>query len=172
MAKSTLSTMRGCIFKDTFDGKIDFIIHQVNCFHDMHSSFANGIRKCFESAYIADQATPFGDKKKLGKYSYGKTYLRKINHEVVVVNMYSQFSNKVEIDIKGNKIPPSNLLYLEEALTRIFSRIRKYHPTARVALPKIGNAYSGDSWKEIKAIISRCSQGVKTSVYTKPLESA
>jgi hypothetical protein len=157
--------VNGDIFKDTFEGKIDVLIYQANCFHDMYNGFGKGVRKCFGQAFEADQMTPFGDSTKLGKYSYAKVFFPKLNHELIVVNMYSQFKNGVVTDVAGNKLPSTNLEALELALTRIFNRIRKYHPNVTVGIPKIGSQYSGDSWKTIKQIIIRCSEGVNTRIY-------
>ena len=131
----------------------------------MHSGFSNGVRKCFGEAFSADQATLIGDKKKLGKYTYGKTFFPKNNHEVIVVSMYSQYSPEITRDVNGNKIPSTDLVKLEEALNRIFTRIRRYHSELKVGIPKIGNEYSGDSWKSIKDIIIKCSSGINLTIY-------
>jgi hypothetical protein len=131
----------------------------------MYSGFGKGVRKCFGQAFEADQMTEFGDVSKLGKYTYAKVFYPKLNHELIVVNMYSQFKNSIETDVAGNKLPVTNLAALELALNRIFTRIRKYHPNFTVGIPKIGNQYSGDSWKAIKQIIIRCSEGVNTKIY-------
>lgn len=162
---SKVKMSKKSIFDEAINGNIDLLVYQANCFLNMHSGFSNGVRKCFGNAFAADQATLIGDKKKLGKYSYGKTFFAKSNHEVIVVNMYSQYSPEINRDVNGNKIPSTNLIALEEALTRIFTRIRRYHPNFKVGIPKIGNEYSGDSWKTIKDIIVRCSKNVDLTIY-------
>lgn len=127
-------------------GCFDVIVHGCNCFCTMGEGIAKQIKTFFPEALKADKATPVGAKIKLGSYSSAKITTGK--HTLIIVNAYTQF------DFAG-----SDVLVEYNALSEVFSRIRKDFSGLRIAYPKIGAGLAGGDWDKISRIIDKELEG-------------
>lgn len=66
---------------------INVIAHGCNCFHTMGAGIAAQIKKRYPEAYHADRETSYGDKSKLGSFSFAKS------GGIKVANLYTQFNH-------------------------------------------------------------------------------
>lgn len=131
----------GDLINLALQGKFDVIIHGCNCFHTMGAGIARQIKQIFPDAYKIDLETPYGDKEKLGKFSYVKC------GKITVVNLYSQF------DFRGEH----NVNY--DAIRRGFDVIQNLFSGKRIGYPKIGAGLAGGDWKIIAPIIDKELEG-------------
>lgn len=121
-------------------GDFDVIVHGCNCFCDMGAGIAKEIKKVFPCAYTADKQTTIGDIKKLGTFTFSKYIIN--NHEVIVVNAYTQFNWKGE----GNQVD-------YPAIKKVFSLIKEHFSGKRIGYPLIGAGLGGGDWEVISKII-------------------
>ena len=64
------------------------IIHQCNCFHTMGGGIAAQLAHKYPEVYEADLKTPYGEREKLGDFSFAEIKDSKLKY---VINLYSQF---------------------------------------------------------------------------------
>jgi O-acetyl-ADP-ribose deacetylase (regulator of RNase III) len=72
-------------------GKFDVVLHGCNCFCTMESGVAKQLAQYFPSARQADNKTVYGDRGKLGTYSYSVINIPTKTTPIVLVNGYTQF---------------------------------------------------------------------------------
>jgi O-acetyl-ADP-ribose deacetylase (regulator of RNase III) len=112
----------------------------------MGAGIAKEIKEVFPSAYAADKKTIVGDKNKLGTFTFSKSVIN--NHEIIVVNAYTQFNWEGE----GKKVDyPS--------IEKSFTRIKEQFSAKRIGYPLIGAGLGGGDWKIISKIIDLALSG-------------
>jgi O-acetyl-ADP-ribose deacetylase (regulator of RNase III) len=85
---------KGNILSET---DLDYIIHQANCFNCMGGGVALALAKQWPVVAAVDNKTEYGDKNKLGNFTFAKvSHSIRVGDEIVqkpvtVINMYSQF---------------------------------------------------------------------------------
>lgn len=130
------------IFKGSiFDcDEVMVIIHQANCFHTMGAGIAKEIAIRYPEALEADLKTIYGDRKKLGGYSWATSKDGRI-----IVNMYSQY--RYGIDVRH-----TDYYHMENALIKIRNQ---FHDKV-IAVPyKIGCGMAGGNWPNVNEILTR-----------------
>lgn len=133
-------------FKEEKD--YDILVHGCNCFCNFGKGIAVDIRKNFGAAFKADQETAYGDKSKLGTYSFAETKYG------IVINAYTQFNYGM-----GKK----NCDY--DAIRNVFTRINNDFKGKIICIPKIGAGLAGGEWSKIKKIINEVTPDVEIDVY-------
>ncbi|MBW2567878.1 MAG: macro domain-containing protein [Deltaproteobacteria bacterium] len=135
-----MNTVKGDLIKLALNGKFDVIIHGCNCYCTMGAGIAKTIKHEFPEAYKADCKTEKGNESKLGSYSSVAIY--KENHQITVVNAYTQYNYKG----KGVKAD-------YEAVRSVFKSIKNDFSGKRIGYPKIGAGLAGGDWNIISKII-------------------
>lgn len=85
---------KGNILSET---DLDYIIHQANCFNCMGAGVALALAKQWPMVAAVDNKTQYGDKNKLGNFTFAKvSHSIRVGDEIVqkpvtVINMYSQY---------------------------------------------------------------------------------
>lgn len=77
------------IFGDLLKSNVPVIIHQCNCFHKMGAGIAKLLKDLYPEVYESDKRTVFGDKTKLGSFSYAEINNKDLKY---VINLYSQYN--------------------------------------------------------------------------------
>jgi O-acetyl-ADP-ribose deacetylase (regulator of RNase III) len=114
------------------------LLHGCNCFHTMGGGIALYLKNKYPEIYEADLITKYGDREKLGGFSY-----EEINNNLTIANCYTQHGY-------GN-----DRVYVEsDAIFNSVSRVCEYYPNHYILMPKIGCGLAGGDWKEIKPIIN------------------
>jgi len=119
---------------------VGVIIHQTDCFHTMGAGMAKQIAAKYPVALVADKATPYGDKNKLGTYSWCR-----LHDDRIIVNMYSQYrfggANETRLDA------------METALLKIAAQFGKH---LRLGIPHgIGCGLAGGNWDDVHGLLQR-----------------
>jgi O-acetyl-ADP-ribose deacetylase (regulator of RNase III) len=135
-----MNTVKGDLINLALDGKFDVIIHGCNCYCTMGAGIAKAIKLEFPEAYEADCKTEKGNKSKPGSYS--SATINKENHQITVVNAYTQYNYKG----KGVKAD-------YEAVRSVFKLIKNDFSGKRIGYPKIGAGLAGGDWNIISKII-------------------
>ena len=107
----------------------------------MGAGIAKEIREHCPNAYIADQNTLWGDKNKLGTFTYGIE-----ENGMIVVNAYTQY------DYSRSKICVDYA-----AIQKVFISICEHFPEYIISLPKIGCGLAGGDWKIVSEILTEIS---------------
>jgi len=137
--------IKGDLIKNA--NQFDVIGHGCNCFLNFGAGIAKTVKQTFPGAYKADLKTQYGDKKKLGKYTY-------IMYEnLTVVNLYTQYKyTRTDVDADYDAI--RNCM---KALKRDFSG-------KKIGLPKIGCGLASGSWKIVEKIIKEELSGENVTI--------
>lgn len=121
---------------DVFDGPEKVIIHGCNCFKAMGAGIARQVREKFPQAYAADQQTLWGDKTKLGDFTYAE------ENGIILVNAYTQYRyTRTDVDVDYDAVRLSMIKICQK-----FSQ-------TEFAMPKIGAGLAGGDWKVIERIL-------------------
>lgn len=112
----------------------DVIVHGCNCFHTMGAGIAKAIKTAFPEAVKADQATPRGDRAKLGTISVA----RAAELPLTIVNAYTQFHWRGA----GRKAD-------YDAISGAFSQIARQFPKHHIGYPLISAGLAGGDWRQI-----------------------
>lgn len=135
-----MDVVRGDLIQLALDGEFDVVVHGCNCQCVMGAGIAKAIRKAFPAAFAADQATPKGDRAKLGTISLAT--VEAASREITVVNAYTQFH------WRGRK-PLADY----DAIRSSFAAVRTAFSGKRIGYPKIGAGLAGGDWSVISSII-------------------
>lgn len=135
-----LKIIKGDLVEMASKGDFDVIVHGQNCFHGWGAGIAKTIGRRFPQAKKADKETRFGDKKKLGTYSFAKVTLD-CGKELIIVNAYTQYNFGQGLQLNYN------------ALEKVMEKIAEDFSDLHVAYPKIGAGHAGGDWKKISASI-------------------
>ncbi len=125
---------------DLLTSDCTIIGHGSNCFHTMGSGVAHGVRKLYPEAYEADKRTAYGEKTKLGYYSYAHTKNK------TVVNLYTQYDF-------GNDSRKLDYEALASCLAFFHKMIRTKGHGTKAGLPRIGCGLAGGDWNIVKAFL-------------------
>lgn len=164
-----MNHIKGNLIDLAEEGKFDLIIHGCNCFCKMGRGIAAEIKKRYPEAYIQDQDTKYGDKSKLGGFSWVKVVSNKASihpwnrphgkrnyfHRFLIINAYTQYhygGKKVHCDYN--------------ALKSIFRTIKSDYPKYRIGYPLIGAGLAGGDWDKISQIISTELNGLDHTLVT------
>ena len=135
-----MKTIHGDLLALALTGRFDVIIHGCNCQCRMGRGIAAAIRVQFPEAYAADQATPRGDRAKLGTLSAAP--ITRPSVQFTVVNAYTQYH------WAG---PGLHADY--SAIRRAFHTIGQQFHGQRIGYPRIGAGLAHGDWPTIAAII-------------------
>lgn len=121
----------------------DVMIHGCNCFNTMNSGVAKDVKENFPKAWLMDQATIKGDKKKLGHYSH-HAYTDRHNG-LTVINAYTQYKYG------------RGLMADYDAIDEVFTKIGIIYEGSDLHLiyPRVGAGLAGGEWSIIKDIIDK-----------------
>lgn len=131
-------TVKGDLLKMAKNGDFDIIIHGCNCRNTMGAGIAFGVKRFFPEAYMADKATKYGDRSKLG------TYTTAMSNGVLVVNAYTQF------DYRGKK--PVDYDAIRSCFRQMNTDSRVVGK--RIGIPLIGCGLAGGRWSKVSRIIN------------------
>lgn len=133
---------KGSLIESAIEGRVEGIIHGMNCMNAMGSGFAKQIRSGFPEAYQADCQTKKGDRKKLGSFSHGIS--NRNGRDIIVVNAYTQFDygrdDKLRADYKK--------------IQTACRSIRKKFPHVTFGIPRIGTGLANGSWLTLSDILA------------------
>ena len=117
------------------------VVHGCNCKNAMGAGIARQVRAECRDAYNADQATMWGDRGKLGHFTYGLE-----PNGMTVINAYTQYDytrDKVDVDY--------------QAVESVMTEICQTFPNTIIAMPKIGCGLAGGDWNIVSEILERVS---------------
>jgi O-acetyl-ADP-ribose deacetylase (regulator of RNase III) len=121
------------------------IVHGCNCFCTMGAGIARQIRERYQRAYKVDQDTLWGDKTKLGNFTFAEE-LNDDGDVIFVVNAYTQYKyTRTDVDLDYDA--------LRESITKICMTF----PHNVIAMPKIGCGLAGGDWKKVSEILEKIS---------------
>ena len=129
---------------DVFKAREDILIHGCNCHNAMGAGIAKMIREVYPGAWLVDQKTLWGDKNKLGSYTFwsGKHFC--YNQDITVINLYSQY-----------KYGHTEVYADYDAIQKGLEAIEFVYRGASFAMPRIGAGLAGGDWATIKKIIEK-----------------
>lgn len=127
----------GDLIQLALNGEFDIIVHGCNCFCTMGSGIALQIKLNFPLAYNADLRTKSGDSTKLGTYSQAT------EHDVMIINAYTQYRYGREGD-----------LFEYESFRNICKSLSIHFSGKRIGFPMIGCGLAGGNWETVSSIIA------------------
>ena len=143
-----IETIKKDIFQPVLDSEFDLFAHGCNCFHSFGKGIALSVKDTFPKAYVADKATAYGSKDKLGTYSFS-------DYDCVkVINAYTQFNYGY-----GKRNADYN------AIKKVFETLNLEYPGLTLAIPKIGAGLAKGDWNIIQDIINDSTPDLKVSVF-------
>jgi O-acetyl-ADP-ribose deacetylase (regulator of RNase III) len=151
------------------EGRFDLIVHGCNCFCKMGAGIAKEIKSRYPQAYEQDRLTKYGDKNKMGGFSWAKVVSNRATvhpwnrphgkrnyfHKFLIINAYTQYS------YGGGKV---NCDY--HAIKSVFRAIKSAYPRHRIGYPLIGAGLGGGDWSRISKIISTELNGLDHALVT------
>jgi O-acetyl-ADP-ribose deacetylase (regulator of RNase III) len=140
----------GDLIDMAYEGHFDVIGHGCNCFCAMSAGIAPQMATAFGcNLYPLEDKSTAGDINKLGQIEWrvrtiavGKSEFDILDHDLAVVNIYSQYRPKVS---------EKPLDY--EALTLGLRKMNHVFSGKSIGLPMIGAGLAGGDWNRIKRII-------------------
>lgn len=98
---------------DVLESATDVIVHGCNCFNSFGAGIARQIKYQYPEAYHEDTKTVYGDKSKLGTFTYSVVF-----GGIIVCNAYTQFDCKpYEINVDYEAIEKS-MVAIKKNLTQ------------------------------------------------------
>jgi O-acetyl-ADP-ribose deacetylase (regulator of RNase III) len=130
------------------------IVHQCNLFHCMGSGIAAEIARRFPEALAADKQTLYGDRGKLGTYSFcvvdPSLPLMQTRPTLTVINLYSQDGISAKHRTTHYAALGAALLHLERELSDFDSLVE----SPILGIPHgIGCGLAGGDWSIVRTII-------------------
>ena len=127
---------------DLFRTKEDILIHGCNCFNQWGAGVARNMRGMYPEAWKKDQQTLWGNKNKLGSFTFwsGKHYY--YDQDIIVINLYSQYKY-------GHTEVYADYDAIRKGLTAIEFTFRG----KTFAMPKIGCGLAHGDWEIVSRII-------------------
>lgn len=148
----------GDLVEDSDSLNLDLIVHECNCFNTMDSEVALSIKNKFYDAYLADQHTVKGDRKKLGTFTSADCPSG--DRKVTVINAYTQYKHGQNNDLHFDY----------DAFKDILKRLNSEHPGARVGFPRIGSNGAGACWLTIAEMINVYAPRLNPVVVSRPTD--
>lgn len=146
---------------DLLKSDVPAIIHQCNCFHTMGGGIAFQLAMQYPDVYKADKETGYGDKDKMGHFSFAEI---RSEHLKYVINLYSQYDfgfglhtdydalekglNEAMVFLKKHGVNRVGLPYLigcglaggnEKTVLEILERVQSNHSSINIELYKLGD---------------------------------
>lgn len=144
---------------DVLNSDEQIIVHGCNCMCTMGAGIARQIREQFPAAYQADQKTLWGDKNKLGSFTYAFEE-RANGDKVAIVNAYTQYIyTRTEVDLDY------------DALRLVMVRICEYFPQKIIAMPRIGCGLAGGDWEKVRTILDSVAIRFRRTFHVYTLEA-
>jgi O-acetyl-ADP-ribose deacetylase (regulator of RNase III) len=137
-----MKTIIGNLITLANQGEFDVIIHGCNCFNNMGAGIAKEIKLKFPQAWMVDQGTIKGNRKKLGNITFANS------GAVTVVNAYTQYKygrNECNADY--------------QAIRQCFKKVKEKFSGKRIGFPMIGAGLAGGDWSVISKIIDEELEG-------------
>ena len=126
---------------DVLNSGEKIVIHGCNCFCAMGAGIAKQVRSECPNTYNADQNTLFGDRNKLGSFTYGIEFVG-----MIVVNSYTQYKyTRIDVDV--------DYAALEESIRSIVKYFFRTFAITIFAMPKIGCGMAGGDWGIVSNIL-------------------
>lgn len=144
-----MKIVKGDLIKLALDGTFDVIIHGCNCFNTMGAGVARQIADTFTgpcSPASVDDATCWGDKSKLGTFSFGH-HIRKDSSTLFIINAYTQYGCVGE-DIRC----AVDYDAVKAVFASIYDTLSGF-PRLKIGYPAIGAGLAGGDWSIISKII-------------------
>lgn len=144
---------------DVLNSNEEVVVHGCNCFKTMGSGIARQVRAECPNAYAADQKTLYGDKTKLGTFTWGKEA-----NGMIVINAYTQYGytrTNVDLDYEA----------LTDVMTFICEWMDKEMLGKVLAMPKIGCGLAGGDWNIVSGILEDISNEYDMIFYVYELET-
>ena len=147
--------IEGDLINLTYEGLFDVIVHGCNCFCTMGAGIAVRMASSFGcNRFPMEDEKYKGDINKLGQIDFkvitiavGKSEFDIMDHDLAVVNLYSQYKyGRNHSD--GVKTPIDY-----EALTLGLRKMNHMFKGKQIGLPMIGSGLAGGDWNRIKNII-------------------
>lgn len=127
---------------DLLKSDCDVIGHGCNCFNSFGAGIAYQIMKEYNSAFMVDQMTLRGDKKKLGTFTKSK------DNGKTIYNLYTQYGfSRTETSVDYEAV-----LNSLEALKRDLKKEGIYE-SCKLGLPLIGCGLAGGDWNVVKGMM-------------------
>ena len=137
------------LFDDSLLKHGDVLIQNCNCFCKQGKGIAAGVKVKFPPLYLADMATPVGDREKLGSFSKAELQLQS-GDNLTGYNLYGQY-------YYGTDSPKIDYRTFEKGLTAIAKDIGD-EPKV-IIMPMIGAGLAGGDWIVIAQIIAKVLHG-------------
>jgi O-acetyl-ADP-ribose deacetylase (regulator of RNase III) len=147
--------IEGDLINLAYEGMFDVIAHGCNCFCTMGAGIAVRMAREFGCDKFPMEDEKYrGDINKLGQIDYkvrtiavGRTEFDILDHDLTVVNIYSQYKyGKNHSDGVSKPID-------YEALTLGLRKMNHIFKGKQIGLPMIGAGLAGGDWDKIKSII-------------------
>ena len=140
----------------------DVIIHGCNCFNNMGAGIAKAIKETYRDAYETDLATVYGDKNKLGTFTYAKMKNKFFpDKDIFVINAYTQYT----YGRKDGEIY-ANYDAIRSVMIRINDFFQDTHDTQfKIGMPRIGCGLARGDWNIVSGIINEVFGSRKVYVY-------
>ena len=157
-----LNIIQKDLIKAFKENEINVLIQQCNVFHTQNAGLAKNIRQEYPEILNVDLATPYGDKNKLGTFSYITPERKNISQTGYIINLYGQYSygKGLQTDYDAQRKGFKSIVE--------FLNNRGPVDTIKIGLPLIGCGLAGGDWNVVQQIIQEelVDKGFNVSVYT------
>jgi len=141
---------------DVLNSNERIVIHGCNCKCTMGGGIARQVAAEFPLAFEVDKNTFWGDKNKLGSFTYAVVN----SAGMIIVNAYTQYNyTRTEVDLDYEALIES-ICSIVDYFTRTFN-------IYVFSMPKIGCGLAGGDWEIVKEILTDIAteRGVTFQVY-------
>ena len=157
-----LNIVQKDLIKAFKENEINVLIQQCICFHTLIAGLAKSIKLEYPEILNVDLATPYGDKNKLGTFSYITPERKNISQTGYIINLYGQYryGKGLQTDYDAQRTGFKNIVE--------FLNNRGPVDTIKIGLPLIGCGLAGGDWNIVQQIIQEeiVDKGFNVSVYT------
>lgn len=155
------------LFKAILQDKLEVIVHGCNCFCTQGAGIAKIMKKTFRTDLFKMEENKYsGDINKLGIIDYEFRYLSQgnwykqndlklIEHELIVVNAYSQYhysSDVIQVDYN--------------AIALCFKKLNHIFKGKRIGMPRIGCGLAGGEWSIVNKLIEENMKDCDVIIYS------
>ena len=156
-----LNIIQKDLIKAFKENEINVLIQQCNCFHTQNAGLAKNIRQEYPEVLNVDLATPYGDKSKLGTFSYVIPERKNISQTGYIINLYGQYryGKGLQTDYDAQR----------KGLNKIaeFLSCQGTLETIKIGVPLLGCGLAGGDWSVVQKIIQEelIDKGFNVTVY-------
>ena len=132
-----LNIIQKDLIKAFKENEINVLIQQCNVFHTQNAGLAKSIKQEYPEILNVDLATPYGDKNKLGTFSYITPERKNISQTGYIINLYGQYryGKGLQTDYDAQRTGFKNIVE--------FLNNRGPVGTIKIGLPLIGCGLAG-----------------------------